>query len=59
MAKTVTLGSANPLPATNLGGGAQKLPLFNPKTAWMKIAQKRPMESTEHENGEDSNFRFG
>ena len=24
-----------------------------------KIAQKRPLESTEHKNGKDSNFRFG
>ena len=48
MAKTVTLGSANPLTVTNLGGGgAQKLPLFTWKTAWIKIAQKRPLESTE------------
>ena len=39
MAKTVTLGSANPPTVTNLGG--QKWPLFTPKTAWIKIAQKR------------------
>ena len=52
-AKTVTLGSANPLTVTNLGGG-QKWLLFTPKTAWIKIAQKRPLESTEHKNGKDS-----
>ena len=57
MAKIVTLGSANPPTVTNLEG--QKWPLFTPKTAWMKIAQNRPLESTEHKNGEDSNFWFG
>ena len=36
-----------------------KWPLFTPKTAWIKIAQKRPLGSTEHKNGKDSNFRFG
>ena len=58
MAKTVTLGSANPPTVTNLGGGA-KWPLLTPKTAWIKIAQKRPLESTERKNDEDSNFKFG
>ena len=38
MAKTVTLGSANPSTVTNLEG--QKWLLFIPKTAWIKIAQK-------------------
>ena len=32
---------------------------FTWKTAWIKIAQKRPMESTKHKNDEKSNFRFG
>ena len=59
MTKTVPLGSANPPTVTNLGGGAQKLPLFTWKTAWMKIDQKRPLGSTERKNDEDSNFRFG
>ena len=27
--------------------------------AWIKIVQKHRLESTEHKNGEDSNFRFG
>ena len=58
MAKTVTLGLANPLTVTNLGRGAQKLPLFTWKTAWLKTAKKRPLESIKHKNGEDSNFRF-
>ena len=35
------------------------MPLYTPKTAWIKIVQKRPLESTEHKNGLDSNFRFG
>ena len=47
MAKTVTLGSANPPTVTNLGG-AQKLTLFTPETEWIKIAQKRPLESPEN-----------
>ena len=59
MAKTVTLGSANPLPVTNLGREAQKWPLFTWKTAWIKIAQKRRLESTERKNDKYSNFRFG
>ena len=57
MTKTVTLGLAKPPTVTNLGG--LKLPLFTPKTAWIKIAQKRPLESTERKNDEDSNLRFG
>ena len=57
MAKIVTLGSANPPTVTNLGG--QKWLLFTPKTAWIKIAQKRRLESTERKNDKDSNFRFG
>ena len=57
MAKTVALGTANPQTVTNLGGS--KLPLFTQKTAWIKIAQKRPLESIEHKNDEDSNFRYG
>ena len=59
MAKTVTLGSANPPDSNEFRGEAQKLPLFTPKTAWIKIAQKPPLESTERKNDEDSNFRFG
>ena len=46
MAKIVTLDSANPPTVTNLG--ESKWPLFTPKTAWINIAQKRPLESTEH-----------
>ena len=58
MAKTVffffldffffSLDSANPLTVTNFGGEHKKLPLFNPNTAWIKIAQKRLLEPTEH-----------
>ena len=59
MAKTVTLGSANPPTVTNLRGRLKNCLLFTPKTAWIKIAQKRPLESTERKNDEDSNFRFG
>ena len=57
MTKTLTFGSAKPPTVTNLGG--QKWLLFTPKTAWIKIAQKRPLESIKHKNGKDSNFRFG
>ena len=58
MAKTVSLGLANLLTVTNLGEEAQKLLLFTPKTVWIKIAQKRPLQSIECKNGEDSNFRL-
>ena len=57
MAKTVTLGSANLPTVTNLGGS--KLAFIYPKTAGIKIAQKRPLKSTEHKNGKEGNFRFG
>ena len=39
MTKTVTLGSANPLTVTNLGGGT-KTDLFTWKTARVKIVKK-------------------
>ena len=55
MAMTVTLGLGNPPTATNSGG--QKWLSFTLKTAWIKIVQKRRLESTEHKNGKDSNFR--
>ena len=41
------------LPKSTIYGGS-KWSLFTPKTAWIKIAQKRPLESTEHKNGKDS-----
>ena len=41
MAKTVTLGSTNPLTVTNLGGGeGTKTDLFTWKTAPVKIVKK-------------------
>ena len=40
MAKTVTLGSANPPTVTNLGGGGTKTDLFTWKTARVKIVKK-------------------
>ena len=39
--------------------GASKRTLLTSKTAWIKIAYKCPLESTEHRSGKDSNFRFG
>ena len=45
-------------PKSTIYGGS-KWPLLTPKTAWIKIAQKRPLESTENKNDKDSNFRFG
>ena len=40
-------------------GELAQLCLFTYKTAWIKIAEKLPLESTEHKNGKDGNFRFG
>ena len=61
MTKTVSLGSANPLTVTNLGGGTKKWPLFIWKSARVKIVKKHILQSAEHINDEDSrpNFRSG
>ena len=45
-------------PKSTIYGGS-KLAFIYPKTAGIKIAQKRPLKSTEHKNGKEGNFRFG
>ena len=61
MAKTVTLGSANPLTVTSLAGGrgGTEIAFIYLEDGMDKNCSKRPLESSEHKNGEDSNFRSG